>query len=712
LNGTLTKPIIIKTQPKRGTATVVNNDIVYTPQNGQCGYVDTVVYEICNIQGCSTAQVIVSVACPSTLPIAIDDNYVTDLNTSIKFSPLKNDTVNGVLKSLNIIATAKHGTVGAIGTDSLTYNPATGYCGKDTIQYSITRDDNEVDTAFIYVTINCGAKPDAINDVATTVTNAPKSINVLGNDATNGPLTKPVTVIKQPKQGTFTVDASNNIIYTPNKDACGFKDTLTYEICTVAGCDTAEVVVTVDCIAKPDARDDVATTKKNLAVDIDILNNDAINGILDSFKVVTQPTLGTATIVGGKLRYVPKADTCNYNDTLTYKICNPNACDTATVIVTVTCDTIVKVAPVANVDFGKTPKSTPIAINVLANDSLYSQVLDSIKITQQPKNGSVVFTTTNEVLYTPNATFCGGNDTLIYKICTAAGCDTALVVINVACDTPTVLPVANVDIDSTLRGKEIAIDVTLNDTLNGATKPRVISAPKHGTASIDVDDFLIYQPDSIFCGGTDSLIYEICSLKGCDTALVLIHVKCDSIGLLSPIAFDDSSTTQIDSAIVITILDNDILKGGTLQDSLVSKPRHGSVIFNNGAAFYMPNPGYWGLDTFEYAICNINGCDTARVIIKIDPGSNLTIFNGFSPDGDGMNDYFYIRGIENYPNNDVILWNRWGNQVGSIKGYNNADKAWDGTWNGKNVPDGTYFYIINFNDGVTKPVAGYVQIHR
>jgi large repetitive protein len=712
LNGTLTKPITIATQPKRGTVTVVNNDIVYTPQIGQCGYIDTLTYEICNIQGCSTAQVIVSVACPPTLPIAIDDNYVTNLNTSINFSPLKNDTVNGVLKSLNIIATAKHGTVGAIGTDSLTYNPATGYCGNDTIQYSITRDDNEVDTAFIYITINCGAKPDAINDVTTTLENTPKSINVLGNDATNGPLTKPVTVIKQPTKGTFTVDASNNIIYTPNKDVCGFNDTLTYEICTAAGCDTAEVVVTVDCIAKPDARDDVATTKKNLAVDIDILNNDIINGILDSFKVVTQPTLGTATIVAGKLRYVPKADTCNYNDTLTYKICNQNACDTATVIVTVTCDTIVKVAPVANVDFGKTPKSTPIAINVLANDSLYSQVLDSIKITQQPKHGTVVFTSTNEVFYAPNATFCGGNDTLIYNICTVAGCDTALVVINVACDTPALFPVANVDNDSTFRGKEIAIDVALNDVLNGADTIRITQAPKHGTASFDVDGYLIYQPDSIFCGGTDSLVYEICSLRGCDTALVLIHVKCDSVGLLLPIAFDDSATTQIDSAIVITILDNDILKGGTLQDSLVSKPRHGSVIFNNGTAFYMPNPGYWGLDTFEYAICNINGCDTARVIIKIDAGSNLTVFNGFSPDGDGMNDFFTIRGIENYPNNGVILWNRWGNQVGEVKGYNNVDKVWNGTWNGKNVPDGTYFYIINFNDGVTKPVAGYVQIHR
>ncbi len=712
LNGTLTKPIVIKTQPNRGIATVVNNDIVYTPQTGQCGFDDTLTYEICNIQGCSTAQVIVTVACPATLPIAIDDNYVTDLNKSIKFSPLTNDNINGVLKSVDIVVTAKHGTVGIVG-DSLTYNPATGYCGKDTIQYSITRDDNEKDTAFIYVTINCGGvRPDAIADVSTGVKNTPKIITVLSNDATNGTLTKPVTVIKQPTRGNATVDASNNIIYTPIVEACGYTDTLTYEICNANGCDTAEVLVTINCIAIPDARNDVAVTSKNRTVDIDALTNDDINGTLDSFVVVTQPTRGSVSIVAGQLRYVPQTDSCGYNDTLTYKICNQNACDTASVIVTVTCDSVVKVAPVANVDFGKTPKATSITLNVLTNDSLYSQVLDSIVITQQPNHGSVVITQTRQLFYAPNATFCGGNDTLIYKICTAAGCDTALVVINVPCDTPALFPVANVDIDSTFRGMSIAIDVAFNDVLNGADTIRITQAPKHGTAAFDVDGYLIYQPDSIFCGGTDSLIYEICSLRGCDTALVLIHVKCDSIGLLSPIAFDDSATTQIDSAIVITILDNDILKGGTLQDSLVSKPRHGTVLFNNGTAFYMPNPGYWGLDTFEYAICNINGCDTARVVIRIDAGSNLTVFNGFSPDGDGMNDYFTIRGIEKYPLNDVILWNRWGNEVGSVKGYNNVDKIWDGTWNGKLVPDGTYFYIINFNDGVTKPVAGYVQIHR
>ena len=712
LNGTLTKPVAITVQPTRGTAVVNLDDIVYTPANGQCGFNDTLTYEICNVEGCSTALVVITVTCPATLPIAIDDYYSTTLNTAIAFSPIKNDTVNGVLKTLSVVATAKHGTVGLVGKDSLTYNPATGYCGNDTIQYSITRADDEVATAFIYITITCGAKPDAIADVSTGVKNTPKTINVLGNDAINGTLTKPIRVIKQPTKGTTSVDASNNIIYTPNLDACGYTDTLTYEICNAADCDTAEVLVTINCNALPDARNDVAVTSKNKGVDIDVITNDDINGTLDSFIIVTQPTRGTASIVAGQIRYTPQTDLCAYNDTLTYKICNQNACDTATVVITVTCDTIAKLPPLANDDRDKTNKGIPKIVKVLANDSLYSQVLSSIFITEQPKHGTAIITQGSDILYIPDATFCGGNDTLYYGICTVSGCDTGAVIINVPCDTPALKPVANVDIDSTLRGQFVEIDLIFNDTLNEADTIRVVLAPKHGTGTIDMDGYLTYQPDDIFCGGTDSLIYEICNLRGCDTALVLINVKCDSAGLLLPIALDDSATTQIDSAIVITILDNDTLRGATLQDSLVSKPRHGVVIWNNGKAFYVSNPGYWGRDTFEYAICNANGCDTAKVYITIESGSSLVVFSGFSPNGDGMNDAFLIRGIENYPNNEVIIWNRWGNEVGRVKSYNNADKVWIGEWNGKVVPDGTYFYLINFNDGVTKPKAGYCQIHR
>ncbi|MEM9822867.1 MAG: gliding motility-associated C-terminal domain-containing protein, partial [Bacteroidota bacterium] len=87
----------------------------------------------------------------------------------------------------------------------------------------------------------------------------------------------------------------------------------------------------------------------------------------------------------------------------------------------------------------------------------------------------------------------------------------------------------------------------------------------------------------------------------------------------------------------------------------------------------------------------------------------LTIFSGFSPNGDGVNDFFQIRGIERFPNNSVLVFNRWGNEVFRSRGYTN-DQGWDGRWEGKDLPDGTYFYVIE--DGEGNQYSGYVQIHR
>ena len=74
-----------------------------------------------------------------------------------------------------------------------------------------------------------------------------------------------------------------------------------------------------------------------------------------------------------------------------------------------------------------------------------------------------------------------------------------------------------------------------------------------------------------------------------------------------------------------------------------------------------------------------------------------------------MNDHFAIRGIENFPDNEVSVFNRWGNRVFLKKGYTNMD-GWEGTWNSKNLPDGTYFYVID--DGEGQKYSGYVQIQR
>ncbi|KAF2082282.1 PKD domain-containing protein [Flavobacterium sharifuzzamanii] len=86
----------------------------------------------------------------------------------------------------------------------------------------------------------------------------------------------------------------------------------------------------------------------------------------------------------------------------------------------------------------------------------------------------------------------------------------------------------------------------------------------------------------------------------------------------------------------------------------------------------------------------------------------LKIYNEFSPNDDGQNDYFYIDCIERYPNNQLQIFNRWGNLVYYQKGYKNT---WDGKAEGsaKTLPEGTYFYILDLGDG-SKKTSGWVYL--
>ncbi|MEL6538069.1 MAG: gliding motility-associated C-terminal domain-containing protein, partial [Bacteroidota bacterium] len=90
---------------------------------------------------------------------------------------------------------------------------------------------------------------------------------------------------------------------------------------------------------------------------------------------------------------------------------------------------------------------------------------------------------------------------------------------------------------------------------------------------------------------------------------------------------------------------------------------------------------------------------------------------GISPNGDGNNDFWVIEGIESHPDNVVAIFNRWGNKVFEIENYDNDTRVWSGeslegiVAGSDNVPDGVYFYVIEFGDG-TSPVSGYVVIKR
>jgi len=109
--------------------------------------------------------------------------------------------------------------------------------------------------------------------------------------------------------------------------------------------------------------------------------------------------------------------------------------------------------------------------------------------------------------------------------------------------------------------------------------------------------------------------------------------------------------------------------------------------------------------TYTLIVSN-NGCSSisSSVIIAINNCDivNFNIPEGFSPNADGINDLFVIRGIGRYPNNKIVFFNRWGDKVFEANPYKN-------TWDGKatkgfrigadELPIGTYFYVLDLGDG-------------
>lgn len=92
-----------------------------------------------------------------------------------------------------------------------------------------------------------------------------------------------------------------------------------------------------------------------------------------------------------------------------------------------------------------------------------------------------------------------------------------------------------------------------------------------------------------------------------------------------------------------------------------------------------------------------NACESTRTKVDVSVGlSNLNIANVITPNNDGINDYWQIAGMENYPAATVKIFNRYGKNVFNSIGYSHP---FNGTYNGKPLPAGSYYYIINLSSG-------------
>jgi gliding motility-associated-like protein len=112
---------------------------------------------------------------------------------------------------------------------------------------------------------------------------------------------------------------------------------------------------------------------------------------------------------------------------------------------------------------------------------------------------------------------------------------------------------------------------------------------------------------------------------------------------------------------------------------------------------------YWLQATNDY------GCvETDSVLIRV--VEDIKIYNAFSPNGDQINDYFEIENAYEFEHIIVEVYNRWGSRIFSSEGYSD-EQRWDGTFNGKDVPTGTYYYVV-IPRPESEPIIGNVTIIR
>jgi gliding motility-associated-like protein len=112
---------------------------------------------------------------------------------------------------------------------------------------------------------------------------------------------------------------------------------------------------------------------------------------------------------------------------------------------------------------------------------------------------------------------------------------------------------------------------------------------------------------------------------------------------------------------------------------------------------------------YTVIVTDANGCTaTDQVTVRVNTDFNFTITNIITPNGDGKNDTWYIRNIDQYPACSIKIFDMDNRELFSASPYLND---WDGRYNGDPLPDGTYYYVMSC-PGSEKEFKGYITLLR
>ncbi len=732
--------VTLYTGPSHGTVELkTDGDYTYTPELDFIGK-DNFYYIVCTNDppaDCDTVNVTVTVIADEIQngPVANDDETETTINTPVTSNLLANDySPSGESMVLNEepLTGPSHGTVAINSDGQYTYTPEYGFTGTDQFTYEVCGLVTDV-CATATVTIVVDDAEDnrifAADDAVFTYGEA-VSGNVLTNDIYPGTVTLRVnrTPLVSPSHGTVVLNADGTFTYTPEKGFEGV-DYFVYEICDsdLGVCDDATVTITV--LPAPDQYADLEITKtatpvlrinEEITYELKVTNlgnSKAVNVRIGDYMpfYIQSPvyTTGSSSIASDWTGMLKIGDLdANQSVTIIIKgIVGENASNTIVNYASAGSDTwdpdFNNNISVAKTVVNRSPlivitNGTTITLGCCNTDGVTidaSQTTGATTLSYRwspsiylddPTSATPHFTPGEDTEYTLTVTDENGLSSTETVRVQIADCPDAVTDQYLFVETASTTIVAD---GSESTGEGISYRWWTYDgiILNGET---------NSTAQISgLGKYYLEVTDSYGCSDVDSLI-------------VGVYIQ----------AINDTAETNLNTSVDINVATNDIPQGLLDPSSITitTFPSHGTaMVMADSLITYTPNQYYAGTDNFIYKICDyFMNCDEATVLVIIND-QELFIPDAFSPNGDGVNDYFEIQGISKYNRVQIEIINRWGNVVYRSQNYGigeGRDGYWDGTANTGvrvghgDVPSGTYFYIMKFDNG--EKVSGSVYLDR
>ncbi|MFH6964857.1 Ig-like domain-containing protein, partial [Flavobacterium plurextorum] len=517
-------------------------------------------------------------------------------------------------------------------------------------------------------------KPVAVNDSAETDEDTVVTIDVTANDTDVDGTIDVASVDLDPAttgiqtsfsvtgQGTYSVDNSGIVTFTPAANYNGTTTPISYTVNDNQGAVSASATITVKVKAvndKPVAVNDNAETDEDTVVTIDVTANDtdvdgtidvasvdldpATTGIQTSFSVTGQGTYSVDN--SGIVTFTPAA---NYNGTTTpisYTVNDNQGAVSASATITVKVKAV-NDKPVAVNDNAETDEDTVVTIDVTANDTDVDGTIDVTSVDLDPATAGIQtsFSVTGQgtysvdnsgiVTFTPAANYNGTTTPISYTVQDNQGAVSASATITVKVKAVNDKPVAVNDSAEIDEDTVVTIDVTANDTdvdgtidvasvdLDPATAgiQTTFSVTGQGTYSVDNSGIVTFTPAANYNGTTTPINYTVNDNQGAVSASATITVKVKAVND-KPVADNDTYIVAEGETLTITspgVLVNDTdVEGDTLTAVLVTGPTHGILTFNADGSFSYTHDGTETLaDSFTYKV-NDGTVDGNTVTVNI-----------------------------------------------------------------------------------------------